>query len=61
MGINLVNKKRNKNKHIKRMSQEIGYNIMEDLNNIKVNIAVSQLLDVSLKVRDEIIKYLKLK
>eukprot|EP00833_Pecoramyces_ruminatium_P017406 jgi/Orpsp1_1/1191438/evm.model.d7180000085824.2 len=60
MGINLVNKKRNKDKHIKLMNQETGYNIKEDLNTIKANIAVSQLLDVSPKVRAELIKYLKL-
>eukprot|EP00833_Pecoramyces_ruminatium_P003578 jgi/Orpsp1_1/1177610/evm.model.c7180000062132.1 len=42
------------------MNQETGYNIKEDLNTIKANIAVSQLLDVSPKVRAELIKYLKL-
>ncbi len=59
-GINMINRKKVKDKHIKLINQDTKYNVKEDLNNILANITIAQLLDASPKVRAELIKHLKL-
>ena len=57
---NLVEKKSNDRiKHIKLVSETPSYNVKGDLNSLRANITVAQLMDVSPKVRAEVIKQLK--
>lgn len=54
--VKVMNKKLNKDKHIRLVSNISPYNIKEDLSSTPANISVAQLLDVSLKVRIELVK-----
>ena len=53
-------KKRSIPKHIKLISNEPSYSIVKDLNSTPANISYAQLLDVSPKVRADLVKNLKL-
>ena len=53
-------KKRSIPKHIKLISNEPSYSMVKDLNSTPANISYTQLLDVSPKVRADLVKNLKL-
>jgi len=58
-GIKATSLLRNKEKHINLINKETNYKIKEDLNNTLPNISIAQLLDISPKVREELVKQLK--